>query len=365
MKNRSMITIFQVILLFMMVTGLKNHVIIIPALLKEAGRDAWITVVLMMFMILPWGILILYIYRSMKGEHIHSWLERNIGRTLTRILLYMISLYLIFLASVTLKEMVIWTNVSYLLRTPAFVLALFFIIPCVITALTSFRTIIVTNFILLIFVVVFGFFVAFTNMQFKDYALLRPFLEHGMEPVMKATVFQGSGMVELIILLFLQHRFESPFRYWHFLIIAFILTGLTLGPLIGAIVEFGPVEAASQRYPAFDEWGLARLGKYIEHVDYLSIYQWLGGALIRISLFIYLARVLLQPKSSRMHVGVTIGAGVLILLMVTIPFQEKMFFSLLTKVFLPTSFWFLLGCSLFFGMIAFISRRKERVEERV
>src|SRR5690625_5537185 len=99
----------------------------------------------------------------------------DLGKLISKIILAVISFYFIFLASVTLKEMVIWTNISYLFKTPAFVLALFFIIPCVITALTSFRTIIVTNFILLIFVVVFGFFVAFTNMQFKDYALLRPF----------------------------------------------------------------------------------------------------------------------------------------------------------------------------------------------
>src|SRR5690625_7312620 len=108
---------------------------------------------------------------------------------------------------------------------------------------------------------------------------------------MKATVLQGSGIVELIILLFLQYRFESPFRYWHFLIIAFILTGLTLGPLVGAIVEFGPVEAASQRYPAYEEWGLARLGKYVEHVDYLSIYQWLSGAFIRITLILFTMQI--------------------------------------------------------------------------
>src|SRR5690625_2445568 len=103
-----------------------------------------------------------------------------------------ISFYFIFFAFVTLQVLFIWNNISYLLQPPAFVLTLFFLIPCVIAALTSFRTIIVTNFILLIFVVVFGFFVAFTNMQFKDYVLLRPFLEHGIEPVMKAIVFKCS-----------------------------------------------------------------------------------------------------------------------------------------------------------------------------
>lgn len=365
MKNKPLISILQIILLFMMVTGLKNHVIIIPALLKDAGRDAWISVVIVAGITFIWGFLIMYIYKSMDGEHIYDWLEKNIGKIFTKIVLFFIAFYFIFLASVTLKEMVIWTNVSYLLKTPAFVLILLFVIPCVITALTSFRTIIVMNFILLSLVIIFGFFVAFTNMQYKDFTLLRPFLEHGIKPVMRASIYQGSGMVELVALLFLQHRFASKLRYWHFAIIIIILTWLTLGPLIGAIVEFGPVEAASQRYPAFDEWGLARLGKYIEHVDYLSIYQWLGGALIRISLMIYFARILLKPKTNRGHMWIVIIGGILIMVMTSIPFREQKFFTLLKEIFLPFTFWFLLICSIFLGMIAFISRRKERLNEHV
>lgn len=365
MKKRSMISVLQIIFLFMMVTGLKNHVIIIPALLKEAGRDAWISVLLMMFATFIWGILLLYIYKSMKGEHIHTWLEDSVGKVFSRLILYIISLYLLFLAGITLKEMVIWTNVSYLLKTPAFVLVVLFVIPCVITALTSLRTIVTMSFLLLIFVVIFGFFVAFTNTQFKDYSLLRPFLEKGMSPVFKAVIFQGSGMMELTLLLFMQHRFESKFRYRHFLILAIILTGLTLGPLIGAIVEFGPVEAASQRYPAFDEWGLARLGKYIEHIDYLSIYQWLGGALIRISFMIYLVIVLLKPRSNRTFYSIGILSGLVILLISALPFREKMFFTLLMNVFLPISFWLFLTVSFLMSLVALINRRKEKVKRSV
>ena len=47
-----------------------------------------------------------------------------------------------------------------------------------------------------------------------------------------------------------------------------ILVGLTLGPLIGAITEFGPNEATKQRYPAYEEWGLVTIGRYIEHLDF-------------------------------------------------------------------------------------------------
>lgn len=364
-NNRTMISIIQIILIFMMVTGLKNHVIIIPALLDEAGRDAWITVIIVFFPTLIWGFLILYIYKSMKGEHIKDWLESVIGKRVTIFLLVLLGLHFLFIAAVTLKELVLWTNVSYLLKTPILVLIILFIIPSVLVALTNLRTIVIMNFYLLFFVVIFGFFIAFTNMPHKDFTLLRPMLEHGFDPVLKAAIYQGSGMSEMFILLVLQHRFQKKFNFFHFTVIAAILCWLTLGPLIGAIVEFGPAEASIQRYPAFEEWGLARIGIYIEHVDYLSIYQWLAGAIIRISLMIYLCIVLIRPKKKKSRKIIGISSGLLIFLLTIVPIDEHTFFILLKQFFLPLTFWVYFVSSILFGIFSIIKNRKERGKQRV
>src|SRR5690625_4149879 len=340
--------------------GLINHVIIIPPLVREAGRDACIAVFLMYFMILLWGILILYIYRTMKGKHITDWLEKNLGKIPSNFIIVILTLYLIMIAGVTLKETIFWTNVSYLIQTPMPVITILFAIPCFLAALTSLRTIVITNFFFLFFVIIFGFFVAFANTPFKDYSLLLPILEHGMAPVYRAMVYQGSGMIELIVILFFQHKFKSRFKYWHFIVIAVILTWLTLGPLVGAIVEFGPVEAASQRFPAYEEWGLARLGKYVEHVDYLSIYQWLSGAFIRITLILFTIRILFKKLSTKTNRWITFVATLMITIFVIIPLDEKMFFNLLIKLFLPLIFWFFLVISFILTSIAFNERRKTK-----
>ncbi len=99
------------------------------------------------------------------------------------------------------------------------------------------------------------------------------------------------------MLLFLQHQYKDRIRWYHFGIMLFILMGLTLGPLIGAITEFGPVEAAKQRYPAYEEWGLVSIGRYIEHLDFFSIYQWLTGTFIRVSFMLYIVADLLKMTS--------------------------------------------------------------------
>src|SRR5690625_2409861 len=332
----------QFILLLMTTIGLKNHVIIIPPLVREAGRDAWIAVFLMYIFILVWGVLIFYIYRTMRGEHIADWLESFLGKFVTQFILFFFCLYLLVMAGVTLKETIIWTNVSYLIQTPMHVLTILFVIPCLLASLTSLRTIVLTNFFFLFFVIIFGFFVAFANTPFKDFSLLLPVLEHGWVPVFRAMIYQGSGMIEIFIILVFQHKFKSEFKYWHYIILAIILSWLTLGPLVGAIVEFGPIEASSQRYPAYEEWGLARLGKYVEHVDYLSIYQWLSGAFIRIVLILFTIRILAKRLSTKANRWLVIVAAFILAVFVIIPFEEKMFFNLLIKLFLQLTFWFFL-----------------------
>ena len=137
-------------------------------------------------------------------------------------------------------------------------------------------------------------FSAFDNIPVKDYELLRPFFEHGVSPVIFGAIFPASGFVELFLLIFLHHRLKGPLKFKHFAIMLVLLVGLTLGPLIGAITEFGPTEAAKQRYPAYEEWGLATIGRFIEHLDFFSFYQWLTGAFIRISIILYIVVQLLQ-----------------------------------------------------------------------
>src|SRR5699024_11035527 len=132
-----------------------------------------------------------------------DWLESNLGKIFSRVFIVMIGVYLLLMAGVTLKETIIWTNVSYLIETPIAPITILFAIPFLLAALTTLRTIVILNFFFLFFVIIFGFFVAFTNVQFKDFSLLLPMLEHGWVPIFRAMVYQGSGMVEMIVLLFI------------------------------------------------------------------------------------------------------------------------------------------------------------------
>lgn len=276
------------LLITMTFIGLKNHVTILPALIEHGGRDSWMAVILAAVFMIPWLFLLLFVHKQSKGEHIGQWLERRIGKRLTAVFLFIMTVYLLLLAAFTMRETLQWFNITFLPDTPPILLLIILVGLCVTFATMNILTITIVNSIVLFGVIVLGIFVAVVNIQVKDYELLRPFLEHGVRPVLISTMYPMSGFIELFLLLFLQQYMKKPLQNYHLILILAALAGLTLGPLIGAITEFGPKEAAELRYPAYEEWALATIGRYFEHMDFFSAYQWLTGTFIRVGILLFI-----------------------------------------------------------------------------
>ncbi|MDF2670745.1 MAG: germination protein, partial [Paenibacillus sp.] len=120
-------------------------------------------------------------------------------------------------------------------------------------------------------------------------------------------------------------------------VLACIMVYITLGPIFGAITEFGPQEAAKQAESPYEQWRLVKLGDYFEHVDFLSVYQWLSGACIRISFSLFVLADLFPFKSEKKRTWFL----VLILLSYTgialIPFNEYLFYLWMYKIYVPIS----------------------------
>ncbi|AXI00448.1 spore gernimation protein [Sporosarcina sp. PTS2304] len=360
MKNSNSISVLHVIFLSMTVIGLKNHVTIIPSLLQDAGRDGWMSVLLATTVILPWLFLVLYIHKRSQRIHLGDWLTSVIGKVPSAIVRYTTSAFLLILAVFTMTETLEWINATFLSKTPIILLLVVYSLLCILVVTTNLQTIVIMNALVLFWVVILGFFVAFTNLQVKDYFLLMPFLEHGVLPVAKSAIYPGSGFVEIMLFLFIQHQVKDPFRWRHFAVMLFILVGLTIGPLIGAITEFGPNEASQQRYPAYEEWGLVAIGRYFEHLDFFSIYQWLTGGFIRISLLLYIAIDLLKITGNRKCIWQFIAPPFLFLSLSLLLLSDHLFLKIKGDYLLIITFFFLFTLTLFFGLVAFVSSRSSK-----
>ncbi|GGH20876.1 hypothetical protein GCM10008013_18480 [Paenibacillus segetis] len=174
-------------------------------------------------------------------------------------------------------------------------------------------------------------------------------------------MYAGAGFVEVIMLFFLQHHIRSRLSYLSFLIMILLLIGLTMGPIIGAIVEFGPDEADKLRFPAYEEWRLLTIGRYIEHLDFFSVYQWFSGAFLRISLTMFLILDIFQIQSRKVKMLV-LGCIFLIIVVVTeIPFGDQLFLKILSSYVLPFSLWGVLVFSLIIAGLISLAHRRGKV----
>jgi hypothetical protein len=123
------------------------------------------------------------------------------------------------------------------MNTPPLVLCILLGLLCFFGTYKGIQELGIVAMIALPLVVAFGFFIAFGNIQHKDYSMLLPIAEHGPGPIIKGTTYVFSGLTELSTLLFLVHYTNKPLKWKHIVLVAFILMGLMLGPLMAAIAE--------------------------------------------------------------------------------------------------------------------------------
>ncbi len=344
-----------------MAVGFSNHVTIIPLLLQVGFRDSWISVTFAYLLFNAWVFIPYFIAKKTGKLALKKWLTVHIGKWASVLFIGIFSLYLLLIAVITLKETTNWVNITYLPQTPKIVVAAVLISLCLFIASSGIRSIAITTGILLPIVWVLGYFVMTANFPYKDYSKLMPIFTQGASPVLHAMIYAAGGFIEIFVLLFIRHHIVKPLRIRYWLILAFILFGLTMGPLLGAIATYGPIEAANQRYPAFEQWRLVVLGKYIAHVDFLALYQWLSGAFIRIALALFILLEWLQPKKQQMKLRFLILVAIVLLTAVMLPISDMKYVQWIKNFYYPYSLYTMLIVSfLLAGIILFKQHSKRR-----
>jgi len=351
------ITLFQAYILIIVAVGILNHVIIVPILLTAAKRDAWLSVLVTLAVAPVWVACLSYIIKDMNGTPFRVWLARQFGKTLARMMLLIFSAYLFFMGIISLKDTVTWTVASYLPQTPVLAIVLATVIGCVLAANAGLRSLAILAGILLPVVIVLGEFVMSANFKYKDYHLLFPVMEFGMTPILNGMVYAAGGHLELMGLLFFQEHLSKRPKFGSLMIVSVLLAGLILGPLMGAIAIFGPDAAAEQRYPAFEQWRMVQLGQYLAHLDFFSIYQWLSGTFIRVSLALFLMVDIWKPRNRWTWLA---AAGLAMIVAIIWPLSDARFLNLLRDVYFPVFVCVSLGLTALFVIKVSIARIRRR-----
>lgn len=306
------INVIQTMLMFNLAIGITNHVIIVPLILQSAFRDSWISALLAIPPVILWTIVLYWVMKLTRQQSLFRWFREHYNAAIAWLVILPLVALCMMILFVTVRDTTIWTKMTYLPRTPYPITVMLFVGSGMIAAAAGLRTIAIAAGILLPGVVTFGLFVMSVNFQFKDYSYLLPLLANDASSILRGTQYTLGGLVEFILLIALQQHLSKKFRLSALLVLTLAVTGLVFGPLLAAITIFGPFEAADQRYPAFEQWRMVMLGKFISHLDFLSIYQWLSGSLVRVALAFYLLFDLLQLAGRKLRLPLMALAGCLL-----------------------------------------------------
>jgi spore germination protein (amino acid permease) len=331
----------------MTVIGLKTHVSVLPPILDVGGRDGWLSVILAGAIVFPWLLLLVIITKKMNGRPFIKVIEEKKGSVFTFIIKMIVAVQVFLLAAFSMVEMLQWVHTTFLPNTPMPAVFVVYFLLCILIAIQGLQTIIIANVIVLFISIILGFFIAFVNIPVKDYSLLLPVLENGINPVLMAVIFPMAGFMELLLLIFIQHHVKSRIQFKHFALMLILLMGLTIGPLVGAIVEFGPNEAAKQRYPAFEEWALASIGEFIDHMDFFAIYQWMTGAFIRIGFYLYLVTEIFSITTDAKKIWTYVAPPFAFICLILMLFDEQTYLNM-------NSYYFLIFSMILLAILGFI-----------
>jgi spore germination protein (amino acid permease) len=338
MSGTKKITALQLYFVLILSIGITNHVLLIPVLLHFGKRDSWFGAAVSLIPLLIWVSMLYIVVKRTKQQNMMEWIKQRFGKVV--VFPFKLGLIVICFAHsiITIKDMVTWTHVTYLPRTPPFMISLLFMIFCFFAARSGVRAIAITSGILLPAVVLLGYFVMGANFQYKDYSLLTPLFTHGYGPTLTSIMLTCGASFELLVIVFLQHHVDTRIRLSALLILAACVIGLTIGPLTGSIAIFGPFEAADLRYPAFEQWRMVTLGKYISHLDFLSIFQWISGACVRTSMLMFLSVDVIGIQKKRTRTLMLIGISLLFLAASLYPVTDNQMVHLIQNRYYPIMF---------------------------
>ncbi|MFD2046645.1 endospore germination permease [Ornithinibacillus salinisoli] len=328
------ISISQFFIIFLLSTGLINHVLVIPLIIDVAGRDAWISAIIGFFMIIPFLCLLLYVTKRFNNVSMFEWLETNYSIVLRRAVAMLLVVFLFITGFITLKETVTWTHNTYLLNTPIMAIGFSILIVSLYISYEKINVIAICAGVLIPFVIIFEVFVTVGTIPDKNYSLILPVLiQNGWVDVMKGSIFVFGSLIEIFLLLMIQHEVAKKVKFRHLILLSLFLFFLTLSPLIGSIAIFGTEEAGRITYPAFMQWRILSIGQYFNHLDFLSIYQWLSGSFIRLALIMYLITKTFKLKEKRQHIIIQTVVCIFYLLLILLPISDEQFSLFLSRYF--------------------------------
>src|SRR5690606_3539699 len=108
------------------------------------------------------------------------------------------------------------------------------------------------------------------------------------------------------------------------------------------------------------QWRMVSIGKFISHLDFLSIYQWLAGSFIKTSLSIFVLIDLLSLQSRKAQQVSLICITLLLFLLSLLPWSDMSLVHIEEHIFFPLMLAIAILLTLSLFILSWIQKWKSR-----
>ncbi len=353
------ITLFHMSFLFILIISVHFYLIAVPIILEDAKRDAWLSVIMSSFIACIWMVIIYFIIAMLNGQSIFQFLDNHYGKPITNILRTSLLIYFFVILLISLKSVIDIIKSIYFPMTPIWIIACLFMIFAFYATILGFRSVIMIAGVLFPVFILLSIFSIFFNIKYTDISYLLPFIENGIRPVFNGGINNLLAFSEFTWLLLLAHYVQHSKKKRTYIIMLAIVTFVMLITMIQGITSFGPVQAANHLFLYYEEWRLIRVNKFLEHIDFFSIFIWMGATFIRVSLILFIIGDLIMITVNKKRWILFILSLITVLFML-IPISSDTFQDWIKNYFSVISTLFLLAFTLFAGMLIAWKRRKKQ-----
>lgn len=263
--------------------------VFLPAFVaQEAGRDAWIAVIIGTVFSLVIVNLFLILGLRYPDKTIIQYSCDILGKPLGKFVGLILVYYYVLVGWSVTRELGELFLTAFNPESPIIVYSLLIIVVAAYAAGQGVEVIARVNEILLPAGLGILIFIAVTNLPQSDFKNFLPIMYGGIVPPIRGGILVLGWLVQPVVFLQILPFVSDKKTVRRNMNISVIVLGLALELGVLTIAVFGPL-TAKLLFPALEYVRFASLGYYIQNLDIIIMVVWVGGIFIKIVVFYYAA----------------------------------------------------------------------------
>ncbi|MFC0189272.1 endospore germination permease [Fictibacillus aquaticus] len=294
---------------------------ILVGLGMNAGRDAWLAVLIGLVAGVFLFLLYIYMFKQFPELPLSKYLPLIVGKHFGKVLNMLYMLYFMYLAARVLRDFGSLLLSAVFVQTPIIVVNSLMILTIIYVLHLGFEVLARTGEIFFALTVLIGLsiFVLVLGADIMNWNYIKPIAGEGWMPVLKASfpVTPTFPFGEMIAFTMLFPYLRTKKKALSIGLTAMILSGLILSLTVAAdIAILGGHVATHVFFPLLSAVAKINLGEFIQRLDALVVFTLITGGFFKIAVFLYVSVKIAQDvfsvkeeRSLLMPLGIVILFG--------------------------------------------------------